>query len=44
MLKGDVLKFSFANSKIFPGTDRDYWIYAWQIQPEGALAAKRRFF
>jgi gluconolactonase len=25
--KGEVLKFSFADSKIFPGTFRDYWIY-----------------
>jgi gluconolactonase len=25
--KGEVLKFSFANSKIFPGTHRDYWVY-----------------
>lgn len=25
--KGEVLKFSFEQSKIFPGTYRDYWIY-----------------
>ena len=25
--KGEVLKFSFDQSKIFPGTTRDYWIY-----------------
>jgi sugar lactone lactonase YvrE/enterochelin esterase-like enzyme len=25
--KGEVLKFSFENSKIFSGTYRDYWIY-----------------
>src|SRR5215216_837020 len=25
--KGEVLKFSFERSKIFPGTVRDYWIY-----------------
>ena len=25
--KGEVLKFSFEQSKIFPGTDRDYWVY-----------------
>ncbi|WP_425614063.1 SMP-30/gluconolactonase/LRE family protein [Anatilimnocola sp. NA78] len=25
--KGEVLKFTFADSKIFPGTTRDYWIY-----------------
>jgi gluconolactonase len=25
--KGEVLKFSFADSKIFPGTFRDYWVY-----------------
>jgi len=25
--KGEVLKFTFDKSKIFPGTTRDYWIY-----------------
>ena len=25
--KGEILKLSFDNSKIFPGTSRDYWIY-----------------
>src|SRR3954471_18725936 len=25
--KGEVLKFIFENSKIFPGTTRDYWVY-----------------
>ena len=25
--KGEVLKFSFSQSKIFPGTTRDYWVY-----------------
>ncbi|PAW86758.1 MAG: gluconolactonase [Pedosphaera sp. Tous-C6FEB] len=25
--EGEVLKFSFENSKIFPGTYRDYWVY-----------------
>lgn len=25
--KGEVLKFSFDRSKIFPGTYRDYWVY-----------------
>src|SRR5207249_3298089 len=25
--KGDVSKHSFAKSKVFPGTVRDYWIY-----------------
>lgn len=25
--KGEVLKFSFEKSKIFPGTYRDYWVY-----------------
>lgn len=25
--KGEVLKFSFDESKIFPGTVRDYWVY-----------------
>ncbi len=25
--KGEIIKLSFSNSKIFPGTTRDYWIY-----------------
>jgi sugar lactone lactonase YvrE/enterochelin esterase-like enzyme len=25
--KGEVLKFTFEDSKIFPGTTRDYWVY-----------------
>jgi gluconolactonase len=25
--KGEVLKFTFSNSKIFPGTWREYWVY-----------------
>jgi len=25
--KGDVVKFTFDKSKVFPGTTRDYWIY-----------------
>ncbi|TDH17932.1 gluconolactonase [Segetibacter sp. 3557_3] len=25
--RGEVLKFTFENSRIFPGTSRDYWIY-----------------
>jgi len=25
--KGEVLKFSFESSKVFPGTYRDYWVY-----------------
>ena len=25
--KGEVLKFSFEGSKVFPGTYRDYWVY-----------------
>ena len=25
--KGDVLKFTLENSKIFPGTRHDYWVY-----------------
>src|SRR5207248_5750777 len=25
--KGDVTKYSFNQSKIFPGTTRDYWVY-----------------
>jgi len=25
--KGEVLQFSFENSKVFPGTYRDYWVY-----------------
>jgi gluconolactonase len=33
--KGEVLKFSFENSKIFPGTRRDYWVYIpAQYRPE----------
>lgn len=33
--KGEVLKFSFSESKIFPGTYRDYWIYVpAQYKPE----------
>src|SRR5262249_19033531 len=25
--KGEVLKFNFDKSKIFPGTTREYWVY-----------------
>ena len=25
--KGEVLKFTFENSKVYPGTFRDYWVY-----------------
>ena len=25
--KGEILKFSFEKSKVFPGTTRDYWLY-----------------
>lgn len=25
--KGELLKFEFKDSKIFPGTVRDYWVY-----------------
>jgi len=33
--KGEVLKFSFDNSKIFPGTWREYWVYIpAQYRPE----------
>lgn len=33
--KGEVLKFTFNNSKIFPGTWREYWIYIpAQYRPE----------
>ena len=33
--KGEVMKFTFANSRIFPGTTRDYWIYVpAQYKPE----------
>jgi sugar lactone lactonase YvrE/enterochelin esterase-like enzyme len=33
--KGEVLKFSFENSKIFPGTWREYWVYVpAQYKPE----------
>ncbi len=33
--KGEVLKFTFTDSKIFPGTMRDYWVYIpAQYRPE----------
>ncbi len=33
--KGEILKFTFAGSKIFPGTTRDYWVYVpAQYKPE----------
>ena len=33
--KGEILKFTFSQSKIFPGTTRDYWIYIpKQYKPE----------
>jgi len=33
--KGEVLKFTFDKSKIFPGTTRDYWVYVpAQYKPE----------
>jgi gluconolactonase len=33
--KGEILKFSFENSKIFPGTWREYWVYVpAQYRPE----------
>lgn len=33
--KGELIKLSFTNSKIFPGTQRDYWIYVpAQYKPE----------
>ncbi|WP_018617485.1 SMP-30/gluconolactonase/LRE family protein [Segetibacter koreensis] len=33
--KGEVLQFTFSNSKIFPGTSRDYWVYIpAQYRPE----------
>jgi gluconolactonase len=33
--KGEILKFSFTGSKIFPGTSRDYWVYVpAQYRPE----------
>lgn len=33
--KGEILKFTFENSKIFPGTWREYWIYVpAQYNPE----------
>lgn len=35
--KGEILKFSFDKSKIFPGTVRDYWVYIpAQYSPEKA--------
>ena len=33
--KGEILKFVFENSKIFPGTWREYWVYIpRQYRPE----------
>jgi gluconolactonase len=33
--KGEVLKFTFDHSKVFPGTTRDYWVYVpAQYKPE----------
>src|SRR5258708_31135219 len=33
--KGEILKFTFDQSKIFPGTTRDYWVYVpAQYQPD----------
>ncbi len=33
--KGEILKFTFTQSKIFPGTSREYWIYIpKQYKPE----------
>ncbi len=33
--KGEILKFTFNSSKIFPGTARDYWVYVpAQYKPE----------
>jgi gluconolactonase len=33
--KGEILKFVFENSKIFPGTRREYWVYVpTQYRPE----------
>jgi gluconolactonase len=33
--KGEVMKFTFSNSKIFPGTWREYWVYVpAQYRPE----------
>src|ERR1700730_8818490 len=33
--KGEVLKFTFDKSKVFPGTTRDYWVYVpAQYKPE----------
>src|SRR5438105_4660856 len=32
--KGEVTKYTFEQSQIFPGTVRDYWIYVpWQYDP-----------
>ena len=40
--KGEVLKFTFSDSKIFPGTTRDYWIYIpAAISPKQTLYFKR---
>ena len=32
--KGDVLKFTFDASKVFPGTTRDVWVYVPNGDPE----------
>jgi len=55
--RGEVTKYQFAESKIFPGTTRDYWVYvlyvadtrgqfvySFQIQPDGSLAHRQRYF
>ncbi len=37
--KGEILKFTFDKSKIFPGTTRDYWVYVpAQYTPEKAAS------
>ena len=41
--KGEIAKYSFSKSKIFPGTVRDYWIYVpKQYDPAKTPRAKRK--
>ncbi len=34
--KGEVTKYQFNESKIFPGTTRDYWVYVFYSSPPDA--------
>ncbi len=42
--KGDVTKHSFDRSKVFPGTIREFWVWSWQIGPDGSLSHKQKYF